>query len=282
MTATSSADVAQIEARLHRMVRRWPEVSGYHLNPDADIVAGIVRALTRSSVAYGVPYCPCRDLTGDAEADRANICPCQHHHREIQVDGYCKCVLFVGDNYDPEVAYRPRTGTERMTTASSVRERSVTVYLTQWCAHSRRVKRLLQERGFPFTEIDIDRDPQAAALVESWNRGYRSVPTIVTRLILTEPSVTELASILLTPGAALMPCTVYVTAWCSHSRRVLAWLREQGLDANVVDIERDSAAAEKVKRWNRGFMSVPTLDVTLRQTEPATENLERAIGAIVR
>lgn len=279
---TDPTTVRQIEERLHRMVRRWPEVSGYHLNPDQEIVAGIVRALTRSALAYGVPYCPCRDLTGDQESDRANICPCQHHHREIREDGYCKCVLFVGDNYDPERAYRPQGGSKRMTSVQSIRQREVTVYLTQWCAHSRRAKRLLQEHGIPYTEIDIDRDAVGAQQVAAWNKGFRSVPTIVTRLILKEPVTPELQSILLTPGAVVMDCKAHITRWCSHSRRALAWLREHEIEATVIDIEQDDAAAERVQAWNDGYMSVPTLDVTLRQTEPSMENLQRVLGLVVR
>ena len=277
-----TATEKQVEERLFRMVHRWPQVSGYHLNPDPDIVAGIVRALTRSALAYGVPYCPCRDLTGDCEIDRANICPCQHHHREIREDGYCKCVLFVGDDYDPERAYQPKGGSERMMSVQSSRQREVTVYLTQWCAHSRRVKRLLQEYNIPYTEIDIDRNAAAARQVEAWNNGFRSVPTVVTRLILKEPVTPELQSILLTPGAVIMDCQAHITSWCSHSRRALAWLREHGIETTVIDIEEDLAAAERVKAWNDGYMSVPTLDITIRQTEPSMEDLQRVLGLVVR
>lgn len=48
----------QVEERLRKMVQRWPQVSGYHLNPEPEVVEGIVQGLTRSVMAYGYPYCP--------------------------------------------------------------------------------------------------------------------------------------------------------------------------------------------------------------------------------
>ena len=51
-------DRPAIEERLRKMVRRWPEVSGYHLNPDETVVEGIVQGLVRSVLARGLPYCP--------------------------------------------------------------------------------------------------------------------------------------------------------------------------------------------------------------------------------
>ena len=54
----SPQDRPAIEERLRKMVRRWPEVSVYHLNPDETVVEGIVQGLVRSVLARGLPYCP--------------------------------------------------------------------------------------------------------------------------------------------------------------------------------------------------------------------------------
>lgn len=48
----------QIVERLRKMVQRYPEVSGYHLQPDASVVEGIVQGLARSQLAHGLSYCP--------------------------------------------------------------------------------------------------------------------------------------------------------------------------------------------------------------------------------
>lgn len=281
MPIPAPEDRPKVEERLRNATRRWCEITGYHLNPEEAVVEGIVQALVRSTMTYGYPYCPCRDLTGDHAVDKVNVCPCKFHRDEIAQDGHCKCVLYVGDQYDPVETYRPKGGSIKMDTARSVRERTIQVYGTSWCYHSRRTRNFLHDRNVPFEDIDIERDAEAAKRVEGWNRGYRSVPTIVARLILTEPSTQELASILTPPGVTRMAITIYITQWCSQSRRTVNWLRDNAVAAEIVDIERDRAAAQRVMEWNRGNQSVPTVDVTLRATEPSIESLERMLGLSV-
>ena len=267
----------QVVARLRKMVRRWPRVSGYHLNPDEAIVEGIVQSLVRSTMTHGYPFCPCRDLSGDFDKDRANICPCEWHHAEIARDGYCRCVLFVGDDYNPAVAYAAQ-GAEAMHSKESVRRRDVTIYLTSWCSDCRRTVAQLQNYSLPFKSVDIEQDAAAARQVEAWNGGFRSVPTLDIRLIVTEPRIADLESILLHFGARIRQCRVHVTSWCAHSRRTLAWLQERGLAHTAIDIERDPAAAARVEEWNSGFRSVPTLEIDLLLTEPSPEQLAQALG----
>jgi ferredoxin-thioredoxin reductase catalytic subunit len=49
---------SEIEARIRKMVKRWPDVSGYHLNPDEIVVKGVTNALVNSAMAHGFNYCP--------------------------------------------------------------------------------------------------------------------------------------------------------------------------------------------------------------------------------
>jgi mycoredoxin len=55
----------------------------------------------------------------------------------------------------------------------------LTMYSTSWCGYCRRLKWQLDEAGIAYREIDIDRDPEAAAFVESVNGGNQTVPTVV-------------------------------------------------------------------------------------------------------
>jgi glutaredoxin-like protein len=70
----------------------------------------------------------------------------------------------------------------------------IVVYGTSWCGDSRRARRLMDENQIAYTWIDIDKDLEARKYVESINRGYRSVPTIIfpdgSKLV--EPSSSEL------------------------------------------------------------------------------------------
>jgi ferredoxin-thioredoxin reductase catalytic chain len=85
--------------RVERLVQRYLARGRYLLNPDRATSQYVLRGLTRNLLRYGRGYCPCRDVTGDAVRDRANLCPCPQHHADIARDGFCECGLFVSESY---------------------------------------------------------------------------------------------------------------------------------------------------------------------------------------
>lgn len=86
----------------------------------------------------------------------------------------------------------------------------VTVYMTTWCPDCARSRRVLQNEGVVFTEIDIDKAPGAEEIMRKENGGSGKVPTILIdrpsdgaesdsgehRIILIEPSDAELTEAL--------------------------------------------------------------------------------------
>ena len=56
---------------------------------------------------------------------------------------------------------------------------SVVMYSTVWCGYCRRLKSAMERAGIAYSEVDIEHDPKAAALVESVNGGNQTVPTVV-------------------------------------------------------------------------------------------------------
>ena len=68
---------------------------------------------------------------------------------------------------------------------------SMKMYTTVWCGYCQRLKAQLGREGISFEEIDIELDPEAAALVESVNGGNQTVPTVVFEdgSALTNPSI---------------------------------------------------------------------------------------------
>jgi len=86
---------ALVEARIRRYLGRSP----YRLFPDEVVVRSLITRLARNLVIHGRQYCPCRQVTGDRDADRPNICPCRSHRQEIARDGHCECRLFVSQEF---------------------------------------------------------------------------------------------------------------------------------------------------------------------------------------
>ena len=69
--------------------------------------------------------------------------------------------------------------------------------------------------------------------------------------------------------------TMYTTTWCSDCERVKRFLRGRGIGYREVNIEEDAAAAAFVERVNRGYRSVPTLDI--EGTTVAEPNLRQLV-----
>ena len=67
------------------------------------------------------------------------------------------------------------------------------MYSTQWCGYCKRLKAMLNQDGITFTEIDLEHDADAAAIVERVNNGNQTVPTLVFSdgEAMTNPSVAK-------------------------------------------------------------------------------------------
>lgn len=70
----------------------------------------------------------------------------------------------------------------------------IVMYGTPWCGDCRRAKRVFAELAVAYDYVDIEDDPEAAALVMRLNGGMRSVPTILfpDGSVLVEPRRGEL------------------------------------------------------------------------------------------
>ena len=68
-----------------------------------------------------------------------------------------------------------------------------TMYSTPWCGYCHRLKGQLKREGISFVEVDIEQEPEAAAIVEQANGGNQTVPTLVFAdgSALTNPSVAQ-------------------------------------------------------------------------------------------
>jgi mycoredoxin len=71
--------------------------------------------------------------------------------------------------------------------------RSVIAYVTNWCPDCTRSRRVLQQMGIRYHEIDIESVRGAEAEMRSRNGGSGKVPTIlIDDVVLIEPSDAEL------------------------------------------------------------------------------------------
>jgi ferredoxin-thioredoxin reductase catalytic subunit len=92
-------DKVQIQG-LYDGLKRVNEPKGYELNRDRGRVDELLAGLLVNRQRYGYMSCPCRLASGDKEADRDIICPCDYRAADVAEFGSCFCNLFVSREYN--------------------------------------------------------------------------------------------------------------------------------------------------------------------------------------
>jgi len=68
---------------------------------------------------------------------------------------------------------------ESLSGSSTTGAARVVMYTTTWCGDCKRLKRMMQDDGIVFDEVDIEQVPGTAEIVEKVNNGNQTVPTLV-------------------------------------------------------------------------------------------------------
>jgi mycoredoxin len=76
--------------------------------------------------------------------------------------------------------------------------------------------------------------------------------------------------------------TMYSTSWCGYCHRLKTQLDREGITYDVVDIEKEPAAAEYVMSVNGGNQTVPTVkfDDGSAMTNPSIVQVKDRLAAI--
>jgi len=87
----------EIDLHYRRLLSEAP-ASGYFLNPDEAFARDLVKGLLFNRKRYGYQSCPCRLASGDADADRDIVCPCDYRDADLTEYGACYCALYVSED----------------------------------------------------------------------------------------------------------------------------------------------------------------------------------------
>jgi mycoredoxin len=76
--------------------------------------------------------------------------------------------------------------------------------------------------------------------------------------------------------------TMYTTPWCGYCHRLQGQLDREGIDYDVVDIERIPEAVTIVESANGGNQTVPTLVYSdgTAQTNPSLIQVKQKLGTL--
>jgi len=76
--------------------------------------------------------------------------------------------------------------------------------------------------------------------------------------------------------------TMYSTPWCGYCHRLKSQLDREGIAYDVIDIERDPAAADYVMSVNGGNQTVPTMkfDDGTAMTNPSIKQVKEHLASL--
>jgi ferredoxin-thioredoxin reductase catalytic subunit len=104
--------------KLHAMLKQAQEPKGYYFGRDRERVFDLLEALLKNRERYGYMCCPCRLASGDRNADRDIICPCEYREADVRQYGSCYCNLYVTPDWNegkiPEVYVPERRPLSKM------------------------------------------------------------------------------------------------------------------------------------------------------------------------
>ncbi|MFD2917247.1 FAD-dependent oxidoreductase [Psychroserpens luteus] len=149
---------------------------------------------------------------------------------------------------------------------------TIQFYGADWCPDCQRAKAYLKEHHIDFNFIDVDIDKSATAKVEEINNGKRIIPTlIINEKSYTNPDNAALASVLGINSQGIIK--LYGANWCPDCQRAKAYLQDNGINFQFIEVDKHEWAAKLVEETNNGKRIIPTIFIN----EKAYTNPDNAI-----
>jgi thioredoxin reductase (NADPH) len=134
----------------------------------------------------------------------------------------------------------------------------ITLYGADWCSDCRRAKSFFKDNNIKYTFIDVDLDKEATLKVEKINNGKRIIPTIIIHdKSHTNPDNVMLSSLLGVNEVGRVQ--LFGADWCPDCRRAKNFLRDNSINFEFIDIDKNDWAINKVEEINNGKRIIPTV-----------------------
>lgn len=84
---------------LYERLKKVNEPKGYFFSDNLTMTMELLSGLLMNKERYGYMSCPCRLASGDREADKDIICPCDYREADVAEYGSCYCQLYVSKEW---------------------------------------------------------------------------------------------------------------------------------------------------------------------------------------
>lgn len=106
------------QEEMYERLKKVNEPKGYYFGDNPTLTGELIEGLLVNKERYGYMCCPCRLASGDREADKDIICPCDYREEDVKEYGSCYCALYVSkewlDQTVPRVPVPERRPVEKL------------------------------------------------------------------------------------------------------------------------------------------------------------------------
>jgi len=154
----------------------------------------------------------------------------------------------------------------------------IDLYGADWCPDCQRAKAYLKENKIDFNFIDVDLDKEATARVEAINNGKRIIPTIIINdKNYTNPDNSTIANVLGINKQGVIK--LYGADWCPDCQRAKAYLQNNDINFQYIEVDKHQWAIELVEKTNNGKRIIPTIFIDEKSyTNPDNSILKEVLN----
>lgn len=137
-------------------------------------------------------------------------------------------------------------------------EPSIKVIGANWCADTQRVNHFLEEQHIDFEYQEVDLSSSSAKLLKETQNGTTPIPTVmVGKNVYHNPNNETLAEVL-GINTHVPRILMFGAGWCPDCHRAKAFLKENDIHFQYIDIDQESWAPAELERINNGKRIIPT------------------------
>ena len=154
----------------------------------------------------------------------------------------------------------------------------IVLYGADWCPDCRRAKAFLEENGVDFVYRDTELDASAVTTVEELTGGQRVIPTIqiLGRTYVNPDTVTLAVALGINPQGRVV---LYGADWCPDCRRAKAYLGDNDIKFQYIDVDEHDWATAEIEAVNDGKRTIPTILIgETWHVNPDNPTLRDALG----
>lgn len=154
----------------------------------------------------------------------------------------------------------------------------IQLYGTDWCGNTARVRDFLLQHNIDFEAIDLGVSHESAETLEMANDQQLVFPILkINAKKYINPDNDALTALLgINPDFRVQ---MYSATWCPDCKRAKAFLQENGIHFQTLDIEELAWAPAELERINNGKRIIPTLLVSGEvHANPSNQKIRAVLG----